>query len=161
MTHHYARKRPRIVVPDGCFHRQVLGKAVPPLWCALISSSKCKAALCTPICPASTMAAPKNTTSNGSDFWRRDGIAQALPNKIIQLRSSLCFPPPCLPGARRAAVWPVALGGVLPVGRPLLDAPALGSQFTSVHRPGFIPRCYFFRRFQWQPFLDAGDTRSL
>lgn len=143
MTHHYARKRPRIVVPDGCFHRQVLGKAVPPLWCALISSSKCKAALCTPICPASTMAAPKNTTSNGSDFWRRDGISQALRNKIIQLRSSLCFPPPCLPGARRATVWPVSPGGVLSVGRPLLDVPALSSQCASVHRSNFIPRCYF------------------
>ena len=94
MTHHYARKRPRIVVPDGCFRRRVLGKAVPPLWCALISSSsKRKAALCNPICPASTMAAPKNTTSNGSDFWRRDGIAQALRNKIIQLPSGLLVLP--------------------------------------------------------------------
>jgi hypothetical protein len=57
------------------------------------------------------MAAQKNTTSNGSDFWRRDGIPQALRNKIIQLRSSLCFPPPCLPGARRATLWPVTPGG--------------------------------------------------
>jgi hypothetical protein len=34
----------------------------------LHQSAKIKAALCTPICPASAMAAPKNATSNGSDF---------------------------------------------------------------------------------------------
>jgi hypothetical protein len=130
------------------------GRACPCLHCSKqadklapatqTGASKCKAALCTPICPASAMAAPTNATSNDSDFRRRNGIAQALRNKIIQLHSGLYFPPLCLPGARRATVWPVRPGGVLSVGRPLLDTPAPSSQCTSVHPSNSIPRCHFF-----------------
>jgi hypothetical protein len=87
---------------------------------------------------------PKNITSNGSGFWRRDGIAQALPNKIIQLRSSLCLALPVPPwgaAGRRVAggSWGCSARWAAPFRRT-------GSQQPVHFRtpPWFYPEVLFF-----------------
>jgi hypothetical protein len=159
MTHHYARKRPRMMVPDGAFHRRLLGKAFGALL-LLHQSAKLRFALRFALPAASAMAAPKKFTSNGGGFRRRNGIAQALRNKKSNSPPSCAPPPPpCLPGARRAAVWPVSPGGVLYVGRRTKTSrcpPGSGPLTPPRFNAGVL--VYAGPKGSQAAILDAGDT---